>query len=113
MSRVSNLAMSGQEITLLDQLVTRIESLSTNVTNVESTRQLKEDNLLLKKDLQQYRDRELHLLNRMEALERRLNEVQIGGGIPPTQFVQTTELIGKPNAGRVSKSPRPKSPRVK
>ena len=109
MSRVSNLAMSGQEITLLDQLVTRIESLSTNVTNVESTRQLKEDNLLLKKDLQQYRDRELHLLNRMEALERRLNEVQIGGGIPPTQFVQTTELIGKPNAGRVSKSPRPKS----
>ena len=103
-SRGSNLNMSGQEITLLDQLVTRIESLSTNVTNVESTRQLKEDNLLLKKDLQQYRDRELHLLTRMEALERRLNEVQISGGLPPTEFVRTTELtpnaLGQPSLGR-------------
>ena len=115
-SRGSNLQMSGQEITLLDQLVTRIESLSTNVTNVESTRQLKEDNLLLKKDLQQYRDRELHLLTRMEALERRLNEVQISGGHPPTEFVRTTELtpnpigqssIGRPKSRKGSESAEP------
>ena len=115
-SRGSNLAMSGQEITLLDQLVTRIESLSTNVTNVESTRQLKEDNLLLKKDLQQYRDRELHLLTRMEALERRLNQVQISGGLPPTEFVKTTELtptplgqssVGRPKSRKGSESAEP------
>ena len=103
-STSSVLQMSGQEISLLDQLVTRIESLSTNVTNVEATRQLKEDNLLLKKDLQQYRDRELHLLTRMEALERRLNEVQYEK--PTTEFVKTTELTPTPQTQPSSIRPR-------
>ena len=42
------------------------------MANADSTRQLREDNLLLRKDLQQYRDRELMLLSRMEALEKKI-----------------------------------------
>jgi hypothetical protein len=37
---------------LVSQLVARIEHLSQDVTTFDSTRQLKEDNLLLRKDLQ-------------------------------------------------------------
>ena len=65
-------AMSVNEIGVLDQLVSRIEHLSSGVANIDATRQLREDNLLLRKDLQQYRDRELMLLSRMEALEKKI-----------------------------------------
>ena len=58
----------------MDQLVTRIEHLSTGVANLDATRQLREDNLLLRKDLQQYRERELLLLSRMETLENKLSD---------------------------------------
>ena len=37
---------------LVSQLVARIEHLSQDVSSFDSTRQLKEDNLLLRKDLQ-------------------------------------------------------------
>jgi hypothetical protein len=44
--------MSTHEQALVDQLVARIEHLSVDVANYDATRQLKEDNLLLRKDLQ-------------------------------------------------------------
>jgi hypothetical protein len=43
---------------------------------MDSSRQLKEDNLLLRKDLQAYQEREQHLLSRMDVLEKRLFEIQ-------------------------------------
>ena len=58
------------------QLVARIEHLSLDVTSMDSSRQLKEDNLLLRKDLQAYQEREQHLLSRMDVLEKRLFEIQ-------------------------------------
>ena len=44
--------MSTQEHALVSQLVARIEHLSADVSNYDATRQLREDNLLLRKDLQ-------------------------------------------------------------
>ena len=45
-------SMSAQEQALVNQLVARIEHLSVDVANFDASRQLKEDNLLLRKDLQ-------------------------------------------------------------
>ena len=62
------------EIALLDQLVARIEHLSTDVSNMDASRQLREDNLLLRKELQTYREREIQMMSRLETLERRVTE---------------------------------------
>ena len=48
----SQASMSTQEHALVSQLVARIEHLSADVSNYDATRQLREDNLLLRKDLQ-------------------------------------------------------------
>ena len=45
-------SMSTQEHALVSQLVARIEHLSADVANYDAARQLREDNLLLRKDLQ-------------------------------------------------------------
>ena len=70
------------EIALLDQLVARIEHLSTDVANMDASRQLREDNLLLRKELQTYREREIQMMSRLETLERRVTEYDTG---PPRQ----------------------------
>ena len=54
----------------------RIEHLSVDVTSMEAARQLRDDNLLLRKDLQAYQDREQRLLSRMDVLEKRLVDIQ-------------------------------------
>ncbi len=45
-------SMSIHEQALVTQLVARIEHLSADVANYDASRQLREDNLLLRKDLQ-------------------------------------------------------------
>ena len=70
----SRSGLASADLGVLDQLVSRIEHLSTGVANIDATRQLREDNLLLRKDLQQYRDRELLLISRMEALEKKISD---------------------------------------
>ena len=67
------------DVRLLDQLVARIEHLSSDVANMDASRQLRDDNLLLRKELQTYRDRELQMNNRLEQLEKRLNDLSGGG----------------------------------
>ena len=59
----------------------RIEHLSGDVNNMETSRQLRDDNLLLRKDLQAYQDREQRLLSRMDVLEKRLVEIQNKPGL--------------------------------
>ncbi len=67
----------GQASTaVLDQLVARIEHLSLDVANMDNTRLLKEDNLMLRKELQGYRDREVVMMQRMETMEKKLSDVQ-------------------------------------
>jgi hypothetical protein len=63
------------ETALIDQLVARIEHLSSDVANMDNTRQLREDNLLLRQELQGYRDRELAMMTRLETMDKRLNEM--------------------------------------
>ena len=67
------------DVRLLDQLVARIEHLSSDVANMDASRQLRDDNLLLRKELQTYRERELQMNNRLEQLEKRLNDLSGGG----------------------------------
>lgn len=67
----------GTDVRLLDQLVARIEHLSSDVANMDASRQLREDNLLLRKELQTYRERELAMMTRLESLEKRLNDFQV------------------------------------
>ena len=67
------------DVRLLDQLVARIEHLSSDVANMDASRQLREDNLLLRKELQTYREREVQMNQRLELLEKRLNDMQGGG----------------------------------
>ncbi len=43
---------------------------------MDASRQLREDNLLLRKELQTYREREMAMMNRLETLEKRLNDLQ-------------------------------------
>ena len=62
------------EVALLDQLVARIEHLSCDVANMDASRQLREDNLLLRKELQTYREREIQMMSRLETLEKRVTE---------------------------------------
>ena len=74
--------MKKPDIVLLDQLVSRIEHLSSDVANMDNTRQLREDNLILRKELQTYREREVQMMTRLESLERSLNNIgsHPGGG---------------------------------
>ena len=58
------------DIVLLDSLVSRIEHLSSDVANIDNTRQLREDNLILRKELQSYRERESQMMNRLSSLEK-------------------------------------------
>ena len=48
------IAVLGADHSLVSQLVSRIEHLSSDVSNFDTTRQIREDNLLLRKDLQAY-----------------------------------------------------------
>ena len=63
------------DIVLLDRLVSRIEHLSSDVANIDNTRQLREDNLILRKELQSYRERESQMMNRLASLEKSLNNL--------------------------------------
>jgi len=63
------------DIVLLDRLVSRIEHLSSDVANIDNTRQLREDNLILRKELQSYRERESQMMNRLASSEQSLNNL--------------------------------------
>ena len=84
-TRIGGLGTSIQDIKkpdiiMLDQLVSRIEHLSSDVSNMDNTRQLREDNLILRKELQTYREREVQMMNRLESLERSLGDISATGG---------------------------------
>eukprot|EP00093_Oithona_nana_P006108 06108.XXX_302469_306397_1 [CDS] Oithona nana genome sequencing. len=68
------LGVKKGEVALLDQLVARIEHLSSDVANMDQARSLREDNLLLRKELQTYREREIQMMSRLEILEKRVTD---------------------------------------
>ena len=118
------------DILLLDSLVSRIEHLSSDVQNMDNTRQLREDNLILRKELQTYREREIQMMNRLESLERSLNDIDRDRGqlksrrgarsrrssvgsnrstpeLPPIeQPGQRSRSIDPPRSDQVSKPPK-------
>ena len=70
----SGMGIKKGEVALLDQLVARIEHLSCDVANMDASRSLREDNLLLRKELQTYREREIQMMSRLETLEKRVTD---------------------------------------
>ena len=64
------------DVGFLDQLVTRVEHLSSDVVRIDTNRQFLEDNLLLRRELQTYTEREVNMNERLEQLEKRLNDLK-------------------------------------
>ena len=56
--------------------MTRVEHLSSDVVRIDTNRQFLEDNLLLRRELQTYTEREVHMNERLEQLEKRLNDLK-------------------------------------
>lgn len=58
----------------LDQIVSKIENLSAELGQADTANQLREDNHQLRRDLNLFRNRERHLIERIESMEKLLHK---------------------------------------